>query len=257
MGNGSTSLWVAACGAETAPAWERLGSVLSDPERRRYEAFRRPERRWQFLAGRLLLRRMLSAAFDRPIEAWRFEERPGLPPRLLTDTPGPIAFSLSHSRELVACLLAPGECVGVDVEYAGKQRDFLAIAAALYPAEWIRCLERLPPEEQRIEFYRYWTLYEAAVKAGSLEGPVWAFPAGKVTEAPGSVLASAVYGQYSIAIAIPTGGDPPDSLIRACADGTVECLRECVWRRHDAWEAEPPVPGAGRSGSTAHAVTTC
>jgi 4'-phosphopantetheinyl transferase len=231
---------------------EKHLELLGNGERRRHERFLRPERRRQFLAGRLLLRRMLSAEFGSPIGAWRFEECPGLPPRLTSETAFPLAFSLAHSRDLAVCLVAPGGRVGVDVEYLGKGRDFLAIAARCFSSAQVRRLRSLPPEEQRVQFYRYWTLHEAVMKAGSCGNGDWSPCREKTMGSPQSVLVTTVFGDYAIAAAIGGGFSAPVTIERLRSGGSVESCPFRAWLRHEAKDvgfAEAEFPREPVTGS--------
>src|ERR1700693_6170872 len=59
------SLWLTRCDASTSPEWEAQQlDLLNESERQRYHGFLRPQRRRQFLVGRVLLRHALSDLFD-------------------------------------------------------------------------------------------------------------------------------------------------------------------------------------------------
>jgi 4'-phosphopantetheinyl transferase len=118
-----------------------------------------PGRRAQFILGRLLLRHALSARFGLAADDWRLDATLGKP-RLVGD--GVPEISLSHSRHLVACAVAP-KAIGLDVEYC-RERDFAALAAQFCgPAELHRFL-LLPIAERSAAFYRIWTRMEATFK---------------------------------------------------------------------------------------------
>jgi phosphopantetheinyl transferase len=159
-------LWLARCDPETRSAWQKAAaSLFQETEQRRFRQLSRPERRGQFATGRVLLRHALGAWFACSSSAWRVAERPGESPVLEPPPPRPISFSIAHSRELVACLVAEGGAVGVDVEYTRRPRDWPAIARHAFHPQNASELAILPGQDQPDRFYTLWTLHEAAYKA--------------------------------------------------------------------------------------------
>lgn len=77
---------------------------------------------------------------------------------------GGVFVSISHSGEHVACAVA-GLPVGMDVESAGRPRDYLALAQAVHSVNQRKQLESLAPAEQARAFLQAWTLKEAWLKA--------------------------------------------------------------------------------------------
>lgn len=72
-------------------------------------------------------------------------------------------FNLSHSKDIVLCALSPLE-VGCDVEKVGGAS--LAVAQRYFsPEEYHEIMKISSPEEQRLLFYRMWTLKESYIKA--------------------------------------------------------------------------------------------
>jgi len=226
-------LWLADCGETASPRWERQQlTLLHGSERHRYDAFLRPERRRQFLVGHVLLRHALSDLFDGSPASWQIRERPGQAPRLASDTPSPVTFSLAHSRDRVACLLASGAMVGVDIEYTGRQRDFLRMAARSFHPENVRQLQALQVGEQIAGFYRLWTLHEAALKAcNGCDGMRSKDPYGCGWDLE-PVFATTVVGEYSIALAVCGGVLPPRSIKQLYPDVRVEIHKDVDWDLH-------------------------
>lgn len=135
------------------------GWTLAD-DRVESERFRRPERQFQFLAGRALLRRLLSRATGTP--SWRIKrDGEGRPVALdAAGRPGP-DVSISHAGRWVACAVARGGRIGVDVEVPNPRRDALALArACLSPAEGEAVAREGEPA-----LLRAWTVREALAKA--------------------------------------------------------------------------------------------
>jgi 4'-phosphopantetheinyl transferase len=77
----------------------------------------------------------------------------------------PLTFNLSHTRGLVACVVAYGEDVGVDVEPIAAAPDLLDLARANFSAEEVAELERCVPADRPARFTGMWTLKEAYLKA--------------------------------------------------------------------------------------------
>lgn len=226
-------LWLADCGETASPRWERQQlTLLHVSERYRYDAFLRPERRRQFLLGRVLLRHALSEMFSGSPASWQIRERPGQAPRLASDTPSPVTFSLAHSRDRVACMLASGAMVGVDIEYTGRQRDFLRMAARSFHPEDVRQLQALQAEEQVAGFYRLWTLHEAALKVcNGCNGRRGEYLRGcERDRAP--VFVATLLGEYSLALAMCGDVPLPESIRQFCPGGSIEVQESVIWDHH-------------------------
>ncbi|MDO4555672.1 MAG: 4'-phosphopantetheinyl transferase superfamily protein [Lachnospiraceae bacterium] len=75
---------------------------------------------------------------------------------------GGLYFNWSHSGDYAACVIA--DCpVGIDIQK--KQKFRLAVAKRYYPERIVKGLSSLPGDEQEKLFFRYWTLWEACLKA--------------------------------------------------------------------------------------------
>ncbi len=128
----------------------------------RLTALRHPRSRQRFLAGRVLLRRLLARALDTD---------PGrIPLRLATGgkpfvADSPLAFNLSHSGPWLALAIAPSGTLGIDIENPRKTRNLLAIARHYFHPDETQHLQNLPDTARHQAFYRYWTLKEAFFKA--------------------------------------------------------------------------------------------
>ena len=226
-------LWLASCDREINPDWEaaQLG-ILHESERQRYHGLLRPQRRRQFLVGRVLLRHALSDLFDGSPASWQIRERPGRAPCLDSATPWPVAFSLAHSRDRVACLLASGAMVGVDIEYTGRQRDVLRMAAHSFHSENVCQLQALQAGERVAGFYRLWTLHEAALKAcNGCDGVRSKDPYGCGWDRE-PMFATAVLGEYSIALAICGDVLLPESIGQVRPGGSIEVQEGVIWDHH-------------------------
>jgi 4'-phosphopantetheinyl transferase len=135
-------------------AWLATGSANLDPEERaRCERFIFPEKRLEFLLGRVLVKSVLAAFHGVPDARIRDDAR-GKP--CLADRPAGPFFNLSHSRGALAVIVSPAREVAVDVERVRPFSDFLA-EKVLSPAERAHLRETA-------DFYRFWTAKEAFMK---------------------------------------------------------------------------------------------
>lgn len=118
-----------------------------------------PRRRAQFILGRLLLRHALRQMYGAIEENWVLATSSGKPHLVGANMP---EISLSHSRELVACAVAP-VAVGLDVEYC-REREFAALAEQICAPDELHRFLSFPMIKRSEAFYRMWTLKEAIFK---------------------------------------------------------------------------------------------
>ena len=117
-------------------------STLSAPDQARFAEHRSARRRADFEVSRALL----GFAND-----------------------GKAAYSLSHSAEHAALLIAPaGWQIGVDLEM-DRPRDVLRLARFAFDEREARALESTPAEARQALFYTLWTLKESFAKALRLD----------------------------------------------------------------------------------------
>ncbi|MBZ9674331.1 4'-phosphopantetheinyl transferase superfamily protein [Mesorhizobium sp. ES1-1] len=140
--------------------------LLSGAERQRHDAIHSQAAQHNFIAGRGLLRTVLSRYHGIEPRQWRFVAnqygRPSIDPQLgVAD----LHFNLSHTQGLVVCAVGPVEEIGVDVERRDRDVSVDDLApAALAPAELLR-FRLLRHSDRRDFFFTRWTLKEAYVKA--------------------------------------------------------------------------------------------
>ncbi len=148
--------------APAGPAEEWLGAG----ETVRLAAMGSQQRRRQFIAGHWLARETAAAFTDTRPEDWLLEQTSHGAPELLqrgARMQQPIHVSLSHSGEAVAVAVAAFP-VGIDLESAGRDRDWLALADHVFAPPECERLRQLPAADLAELFYRYWTLKEARGK---------------------------------------------------------------------------------------------
>ena len=153
--------------AMTSEIAEALLDRLSTDERDRFRRYRHALASYQFMAGRLLIRKWLETVSGTAAAEWRLVEGPRGRPAIASPS-SPWSFNLAHSGGMVACVLSTLKDVGVDVEHLDRR----PMAADLYrrycsPAE-VADIERYEDDERSRRFLTYWTLKEAYLKARGL-----------------------------------------------------------------------------------------
>lgn len=158
-------LWIHALDPEALPGGVDLRALLDEAEQARLERFRPPEVKQQYLAAHGLLRLALTARTGVPPADWRFGAGAhGKPHIKLPALSEPPAFSLSHTRGLVACAVAPRGSLGIDVERLDRRAGIAELLPRVCSEEERR---RLPQGGEALQhaFFRTWTLKEALLKA--------------------------------------------------------------------------------------------
>ena len=136
-----------------------LSQDLDPLEHARAGRFHRFEDRRRFIAGRVGIRRLLSAAL-------------GSAPVLSSDGFGKpfcadrsVEFNISHSGDVVLVALAAGFQVGIDVERQDPISDMAATWRRNFHPGEVAELDRLDKDEALFGFLRCWTRKEAVSKA--------------------------------------------------------------------------------------------
>jgi 4'-phosphopantetheinyl transferase len=163
---------------------------LSVEEKARRDRLKFPADRRDYAVAHDLLRRTLSQFSDVGPAEWRFGADHYGKPFIENSIPGesPLSFSLSHTRGVVACAVADGTEVGIDVECADRTVSPLEIADRYFSPEEALQLRKYSESERRVRFAELWTLKEAYLKAvgvglsGSLSEPSFEF------REPGSIV---------------------------------------------------------------------
>lgn len=142
--------------------WE----ILSVDEAARARRFVVRDKQDQFVSARAALRRVLGTQLGRrPEEVVLALGRHGKP--ALPD--GALEFNLSHSERgaLLALLLkpAPGDRLGVDLEYCARGRRFEALIRRFFHPLERAALAHIAGAGEEADFYRVWVRKEAYVKA--------------------------------------------------------------------------------------------
>jgi 4'-phosphopantetheinyl transferase len=144
----------------------QLMAALSDDERARYTRFRFDDDRDTYLVAHALTRGLIAGLCGCALADVQFELGERGRPELIAQAGRPaLRFNLSHTRGFVACAFTASADIGVDVEYADRKVEILAVAKHVFSARERSALEALSGVEQRERFFDLWTLKEAYVKA--------------------------------------------------------------------------------------------
>jgi 4'-phosphopantetheinyl transferase len=164
-------VWCATA-ALTEDAVSAAAALLSPDEHTHAQRLRFRDDARDYAVAHALLRRELSRGSTTAPSAWSFERGAHGKPFLAGHTAAPLSFSLSHTRGMVACALAPLEvAVGIDVEANQRVLDSARLAERFFAPAEVAALAALPARARQERFYDLWTVKEAVVKAVGLALP--------------------------------------------------------------------------------------
>jgi 4'-phosphopantetheinyl transferase len=164
-------------GADEAHVWRtsldqpadkiaRLAPLLSQDEYRRAERFYRPADRRHFIAGRGILRKIISAYLALAPDEVRFDYNKYGKPSISEDqNRGALSFNLSHSNGMAMCAVARGRRIGVDVEYMREDFATLEIAERFFSKDEFEALKAEPIDQRTKAFFNCWSRKESYIKA--------------------------------------------------------------------------------------------
>jgi 4'-phosphopantetheinyl transferase len=145
---------------------DALTRLLSTSERERSSRLWNPRDRRDYVAAHALVRMALSAHVPIPPERLTISaDSHGKPFLVAPAGVSAPSFSLAHSRNLVACVVAPAGAVGIDVEPVDNGADVAHMAERFFSAEETEALQSRPPGARSSLFCELWTLKEALLKA--------------------------------------------------------------------------------------------
>ena len=146
---------------------EKLRAQLSDDERARAGRFKFDTHRHRWIAGRGMLRAILSGYVGSAPSSLELQYEAHGKPRLPADDAAPrVHFNLSHSSRLALLAVTVDVPVGVDVERLKPLRDIDAVVDRFFSVAERRDFARAQGDEARLEaFYACWTRKEAYLKA--------------------------------------------------------------------------------------------
>ena len=139
-----------------------LASLLSADEKQRAQRFHFEKHRYRFIAAHGQLRLILSDYLNCSAQALKFIENEFGKPYLEHK---PLFFNLSHSHELALLAVNARLDLGVDIEWKGREIDYLQIGQRFFSENEYKELASLPEHLQREGFFNCWTRKEAYIKA--------------------------------------------------------------------------------------------
>jgi 4'-phosphopantetheinyl transferase len=165
LGAGEAHVWRSSLD-QNAEVIASLAALLSQDERQRVARYHRSVDRDRFIAGRGILRKIISAYLALAPCKLRFTyDEYGKPAVSDDQNDRAINFNLSHSGELALCAVTRGRVVGIDIEYVREDFATLDIAERFFSKDEVAALESLPMEQRTRGFFNCWSRKEAFIKA--------------------------------------------------------------------------------------------
>lgn len=123
---------------------------------------------WQFDSRKIDsengLKRILASYIGKHASDITFVEGPHGKP-YLKESPIPLYFNLSHTGNLVVVGLSLYE-LGIDIEQMSEERNITSLASRMMSKKQFQIFQAVSdPKIQTSFFYKYWTFFEALVKA--------------------------------------------------------------------------------------------
>lgn len=144
---------------------QTMQQVLSDTERARLNAFTQDKHRHAYLVSHALKRHVLAQILGIDAKQIQFNTtKTGKPMVQSTQSGLSCHFNLSHALDKVVVAVSR-QPLGIDVESTTRNLEDLAIAKRFFAAQEYAHIAACPPEEQKLMFFKYWTLKEAYLKA--------------------------------------------------------------------------------------------
>jgi 4'-phosphopantetheinyl transferase len=139
--------------------------LLSVFEREQADRFASAAARHQFVAGRAILRKLLSAYLSTPMVEIEFVIDVGGKPRLAgTSDICSMHFNFAHSGDWVLLGFTSGGEIGVDIERHRPVSHWQGIAERYYSYRELAALRTTSGDSQQELFFRLWTRKEAVLK---------------------------------------------------------------------------------------------
>jgi 4'-phosphopantetheinyl transferase len=170
-----------------------LSALLSVEEHARAARFHQDVHRRRYLAGRGILRLLLSRYMDIPPEALCFKSGPGGKPELSAEcNPEELQFNRTDSEAWGLYAFCRNRRVGIDIERISDTRDCESVARAFFCPNEAVALFGLPEAQRLAAFYACWTRKEAYLK-GRGDGLTFGldrFEVSHLPNAPAALLAT-------------------------------------------------------------------
>ena len=141
---------------------ELFAKLLSSDEQIRADRFRFAQHRQRFIAGRGILRSLLSRYLKIAPDQLQFVYSEKGKPSLVAQR---LQFNVAHSQGLALYAFALDRPVGVDLEQVRAIADLNALTQRFFSPNEHAAVCNLPLDQQSKAFFRYWTCKEAYLKA--------------------------------------------------------------------------------------------
>ena len=150
----------------SAPYLRAFEDTLAADERARAERFYFQKHREHFIAGRGLLRDIVSRYLHREPDQLRFCYNIYGKPSLIEETSAEgLCFNLSHSHGIALYAFTHGREIGVDIEYFRPDVEAEKLAERFFSPREAAVLRALPEHLRKEGFFNCWTRKEAYIKA--------------------------------------------------------------------------------------------
>lgn len=144
---------------------QQLRQTLSADEQQRADRFRFDRDRQHFIAGRGILRQILSSYLESDPSRLQFSySQRGKPSLAMANLPIQLEFNLSHSHGRALYAIALERKIGIDLEYI-RPLEAKSLAKRFFSPSEYQALIQLPTEQQDRAFFHAWTCKEAYLKA--------------------------------------------------------------------------------------------
>jgi len=163
-------LWIASRSEQNESLMMQLfHQTLSSEEHRTALRFHSARARSEYVMAHALLRLALSELFSVTPLDWRFgRDRNGKPIIIAPECFAPVQFSISHTTNLVTCIVTSAVEAGVDAERIEQTNDLAATAQGVCSTSELQYLATLTKEKWAPRFFDLWTLKESYAKARGL-----------------------------------------------------------------------------------------
>jgi 4'-phosphopantetheinyl transferase len=153
LGADEAHVWRASLN-QPADIMEKLAPFLSSDECQRAERFHRPTDRWRFIAGRGILRKIISAYLALAPDKAQFVYNEYGKPFISDDqNRGALSFNLSHSNGMALYAVTRRRRIGVDIEYMRGDFATLEIAERFFSKDEFEVLKTVPTDQKTRAFF--------------------------------------------------------------------------------------------------------
>lgn len=145
---------------------DAYAAMLSEAERGQYEQYPHQDQRHDYLVSRALLRTVLAGYCQCEPAALTFGVNRFGKPEILSPSAEDLQFNTAHTHGLTVCVVGRSHLVGIDAEYHTDSASLLKVADDYFSPRELQALHEKETDEDKLaDFFRYWTLKEAYLKA--------------------------------------------------------------------------------------------